>query len=106
MLVLFWGLYFLGPLTAALAQEMTGRVLGALPAWLQTMIRTMNDPFAIWAPVLGGAMGAAYCLARVCGRRSSEEVLAFTILVGIVIVISYLLLLFAGCLVVWLVSAR
>jgi small neutral amino acid transporter SnatA (MarC family) len=47
---------------------------------------------------------AAYCLAILYGRRPNEEVLAFTILIGVVMVISYFVLLFAGCVVAWLVS--
>lgn len=105
MRVLFWVLYFLGPLTAAVEHLTTGTIVAALPPSLRPLIRTMTESFAIWAPVIGGAMGAAYCLARLCGRRFAEEVAAFTILIGIVLAMSYFLLLFAGCLVVWLVSA-
>jgi len=103
--VFFWILYLLGPLMAVAEHLTVGTLLAALPAWLRPIARTTYEWFGIWAPVVGGAMSAAYCLARLWGRRTREEIAAFSILIGIVLAISYFFLLLAGSLLDRLVSA-
>jgi hypothetical protein len=105
MRVWFWAFYLLGPLTAVAAHAAMRGLPVALPAPLGALARMMDKVFGIWAPMFCGAMCAAYCLARLYGRRSNEEVMAFTILIGVVLTVSYFVLLFAACLVASLLFA-
>jgi nucleoside permease NupC len=67
------------------------------------MVQLVVGGFGVWGPLVFGAAGAAYVLAKLQGRKNREEVLAFTILMGVVLVSSYLFLLLAGHIVARLV---
>src|SRR5262245_53608990 len=90
----FWGwvLYLAGPLMAVLVQATKTLILAAAPGWLQPVAWIVTGAFGVWGPLIFGAAGAAYVLAKLQGRKPGEEVLAFTILFGVVLVCSYFVL--------------
>jgi len=87
-----WVLYLAGPLMAGLVYATKTFILTTAPGWLQPVAWLVTGAFGIWGPLTCGAAGASYVLARLQGRKLGEDVLAFTILFGVVLVCSYFVL--------------
>jgi hypothetical protein len=99
-------LYVFGPLTAFIVHGAKSAVVLSLPIFLRPWIRFAFDATDIWGPIMCGGFGAAYCLARACGQTSRDDIIASTIAFGIVVAVSYFLLLFLGSLAYWMINMR